>query len=184
MGRGTASPQPPPPRPALSFSLLPSLGLRHKETSAERERVFPTRRIAIAFTHSREILLSLLLKTIVNSFNASIKYFETITYLNEGRSSSTGHRSCNSSLRSSHMWFSYIQNFKYIFFVRCCEEIFFRSQNTCKYTLWAKYLPSKGQAPPVKKKSSIAMSPVILLPTTPSNVTCQKHGRIAFITDF
>ena len=28
------------------------------------------------------------------------------------------------------------------------------------------------------------MSPVILLPTTPSNVTCQKHGRVAFIINF
>ena len=46
------------------------------------------------------------------------------------------HRSSNSSLRSSHIWFSYIQNFKYIFFVHCHEEIFFSSQNTCKYTLW------------------------------------------------
>ena len=77
------------------------------------------------------------------------------------------HRSSNSSLRSSRIWFSYIQNFKYIFFVHCYEEIFFSSQNTCKYTLWSKYLPSKGQAPPVKKKSSIAMSPVIPFPTMP-----------------
>ena len=84
------------------------------------------------------------------------------------------HRSSNSSLRSSHIWFSYTQNFKYIFFVHCHEEIFFSSQNTCKYTLWSKYLPSKGQAPPVKKKSSIATSPVIPLPTMPSNVTCQN----------
>ena len=60
------------------------------------------------------------------------------------------------------------------------------------HTLRAKYLP-KGQGPTVKKKSSIAMSPVILLPTTPSNVTCQKHditsviyksGTVALIMDF
>ena len=55
---------------ALSFSLLPSLGLRHKEASAERGRVFRTTRLAVKSTRSKEILLSLLLKTIVNSFNA------------------------------------------------------------------------------------------------------------------
>ena len=88
MGRETAS-SPPPPTPALSFSLLLSLGLRHKEASAERERVIRTTRIAVTSTRSNEILLSLLLKTTVNIFSARIKYFETITYLNEERSSPT-----------------------------------------------------------------------------------------------
>ena len=66
--------------PALSFSLYPGLRLRHKEASAESERVFRTTRIAVTSTRSNEILLSLLLKTTVNSFNVNIKYFETITY--------------------------------------------------------------------------------------------------------
>ena len=49
-------------------------------TTRERERVFRTTRIAVTSTRSNEILLSLLLKTTVNSFNANIKYFQTITY--------------------------------------------------------------------------------------------------------
>ena len=41
-----------PPPLAFSFSLLPSLGLQHIKASAERERVFPATRIAIASTRS------------------------------------------------------------------------------------------------------------------------------------
>ena len=46
----------PRPPPSLHFhfpfSLLPSLGLRHTEASAERERVFRATRIAVASTRS------------------------------------------------------------------------------------------------------------------------------------
>ena len=44
---------------ALSFSLLPSLGLRHKEASEEREKVFRATRIAVASPRSNEILLTM-----------------------------------------------------------------------------------------------------------------------------
>ena len=52
MGGGTAflPPPPPPPPLALSSPLLPSLGLRHQEASAETERVFRATRIAGAST--------------------------------------------------------------------------------------------------------------------------------------
>ena len=46
MGGGTDSPSP-PSFPALSFSLLLSLGLRHKKASAARERVFRTTRFLL-----------------------------------------------------------------------------------------------------------------------------------------
>ena len=81
------------------------------------------------------------LKTTVNSFNASIKYFVTNTY----------------------------------FLSIVVKRSFFPSHNTWKYSFWSKYLP-QGQDPPVKKKSSIAMSPVIQFRTSASNVICQKHG--------
>ena len=66
--------------PHFHFPFTPASAYDGKEASAESERVFRTTRIAVTSTRSNEILLSLLLKTTVNSFNVNIKYFETITY--------------------------------------------------------------------------------------------------------